>query len=126
MFDAKRIEKVWIIKAGLKALVLAQEAGHRCGYVAIENTHPWFGLKYDNALIDPLIEVHGGLTYSRTDEVTNLHWFGYDCAHAGDAIDATLMPTNFNPLIRHFGVVRTLEYCVDECESLAEQLSKKK
>jgi hypothetical protein len=68
--------------------------------------------------LDIVIDVHGGLTYSSdcpsttdkeksypitTDRPT--HWFGYDCAHYGD-----------DPR------VQDLEYCKQQCESLAIQL----
>ena len=72
------------------------------------------------------LHVHGGLTFSgdgggkypvKVDTPT--WWFGYDCAHLGDARE----PWSEYSDIFGDGVVRTLEYCIGECESLAEQLS---
>lgn len=87
------------------------------------------GLKASPEIV---FDVHGGLTFASDGGERNypvasdLWWFGYDCAHAGDGkeqayIDA--QPENLRRLYRnHDGdVVRTLGYCVDECESLARQ-----
>jgi hypothetical protein len=72
-----------------------------------------------------LFDVHGGITYNGRCETypTNhnrdngvkgqLWWFGYDCAHLGD-----------KTLYSFDGEERTLDYCFEECESLAEQLKK--
>lgn len=78
-------------------------------------------------------DVHGSLTYSgnRTGKYpvpSDLWWFGFDCAHAGDAY----LPEYYEELNRLGGsyvfapheseVVRSLDYVEEECESLAEQL----
>jgi hypothetical protein len=78
-----------------------------------------------------VFDVHGGLTYSGgNDEYPvksdDLWWFGYDCAHAGDAPS----PEAVADRVRRMGAMferhesevhRTLGYCVGECESLAAQ-----
>lgn len=66
--------------------------------------------------IDLLLDVHGGLTFSGPlrDEVG--HWFGFDCAHAGD------LSPGLNSLIDD-GEYRDIEYVRAECRRLAEQLS---
>lgn len=81
-----KIEREWEC-AGLQcAVVQAREAQHRCGYVRVSPTHPLFGKGYD----DPNVEVHGGLTFAELEPCTEHSdgqgwWFGFDCAHAGDA-----------------------------------------
>jgi hypothetical protein len=81
-----RIEREWK-HAGLScAVVLAREGGHRCGYVRVPPGHPLHGKVYDS----PDVDVHGGLTFSEIEECKEHAdgqgwWFGFDCAHAGDA-----------------------------------------
>lgn len=85
---------------------------------------------------DFVFDVHGSLTFSQWGfggypyPSTNTWWFGFDCAHAGDAKDVELMDETHKDLERQFpvstpgDVVRTLEYCTNECESLATQIDK--
>lgn len=101
-----KIEKEWVTKAGLKAKVLWVNNSHRCGYVAIPKENKYFQIDYDCLKV----EVHGGLTYGTT-EPDGEYWVGYDCAHLGD-----------KTAYWNDGVLRTLEYCTDQCEKLAEQL----
>jgi hypothetical protein len=111
------IEKEWITKAGYKAQVVAQPMGHRCGYVTVPEDHPCFGKDYND--ID--IEVHGGLTFAHDGE------FGFDCAHFYDAKDESLMDDVHKriqamyPSFLYEGTVRTLEFCINECENMAKQ-----
>ena len=84
---------------------------------------------------DVVFDVHGSITYTDWGSgeypypSINTWWFGFDCAHAGDKADVELMDDVHRRLEEEFGPVcedgvdRTLEYCVDECESLAEQIS---
>lgn len=120
-----KTEKEWTTEAGLKAIVIATPMGHRCGYVSVPAEHPLCGKHYN----DVAVEVHGGLTYS--DERDGLWWFGYDCAHLGDAKDIELMDDGYKkayinwPLLNE-GTIRTLGFCVAECEALAKQLGEMK
>ena len=75
-------------------------------------------------------DVHGGITYSDgKDEypvISNLWWFGFDCAHYNDAPDFSIMRDDLKDFERKYpnpGIVRTNEYVTKECMSLAEQLS---
>jgi len=58
-----------------------------------------------------LFNVHGSLTFSDGGDKpnypieSNLWWFGFDCAHAGDTKD-----------------VCNLDYCISECNSLVDQI----
>ena len=76
-----------------------------------------------------VFEVHGGLTFSDTGgdyPVTSyLHWFGFDCAHHGDAPAPGSSGAEVADRLEFSifgGVHRSLDFCVDECESLARQI----
>lgn len=51
--------------------------GFPCGYVAVEEGHPWHGKEYDDINAD----VHGGLTFAGTMPGDERYWFGFDCGH---------------------------------------------
>lgn len=94
-------------------------------------------------------DVHGGITYSgdRNYPIEIWHfekldnrscatlysqpfWLGYDCAHTGDAKDPSIMSEKQKEINRKYnldfvyegGIIRTLDYCKDQCDSLAYQL----
>ena len=79
-----------------------------------------------------LFAVHGGITFSDADGKypieSELWWFGFDCGHIGDAKDESIMSEECKEIEQRYpssfqeGVVRTLDYCVGECESLAKQI----
>lgn len=73
--------------------------------------------------LDVACDVHGGLTYAgqlkAEYDTNNLWWFGFDCAHLDDA-EIELDPRHSRSFRE--GEVRTLEYVVSECESLARQI----
>lgn len=131
----------WKTKAGYKAVVIESHMGHNCGYIGIPKFNPLYGKDYDEhceflipfreliknmdigkrgiipifcwdgekACMDIIFNVHGGITYSRTNNEypvkSKLHWIGFDCAHGDDTRNKC-----------------DLEYCINECENLAEQL----
>jgi len=80
-----------------------------------------------------VFDVHGGLTFSGDGSdsypiktLKKRWWFGYDCAHSGDAKDLNeIKDTNMRETFSRFndGVVRSLDYCIAECESLASQIA---
>jgi hypothetical protein len=89
--------------------------------------------EYSEEFISPemFFSVHGGITYSGGGEQSNypvesdLWWFGYDCAHFGDGKDLSVVSERergFEMMYPTRGEVRTTEYCISECKSLAEQL----
>jgi hypothetical protein len=126
-----QIEKDWVTSAGLRAVVTIGDMGYRCGYVGVPESSPSYGHDYK----DVDVEVHGGLTYADGGKDypvdSDLWWFGYDCAHLYDARDPVLMSGQYKKLydkglFRGFDegeIIRSLEYCIGECESLAKQLS---
>lgn len=117
-------EKEWTTQAGLKAQVVATPMGHRCGYVLVPAEHPMFGKHYDDVEVD----VHGGLTYAEAED--GLWCFGYDCAHWDDAKDPEIMSDEQKKVFMNWpdtgGTIKTLDFCVAECESLAKQLGEMK
>ncbi len=72
--------------------------------------------------MDVFFNVHGSVTYCGgaddypIDNPLKLWFIGFDCGHCDDG--------TLNDSIRAFcpGPVRSMEYVVDECESLAKQL----
>lgn len=106
------IEREWNTKCGLEAVVITVPHHHRCGYVMIPKDHGLFEIEYQT--IANHVDVHGGLTFSGKLPFVSIssYWFGYDCGHSYDK-------TFFNPK----GIERTLSFCVDECEELAQQLN---
>ena len=81
---------------------------------------------------DFMFDVHGGITYSGGMGMKpypvpseGLWWFGYDCGHAGDAKDLSIVDDYIREVEERFpteGILRNLDYCTAECESLAKQL----
>ena len=127
------VEKDWITKAGLRAVVIATEMGHRCGYVGLPESSKLYGVHYNNELLDA-IDVHGGLTFSelagKYPIESSLFWFGFDCNHSGDAKDPEIASEEYLKLFEKYrvlgnysGTVRDLAFCERECEQLATQLA---
>ena len=99
-------------------LILKNDIGYRCGYSYVRPHHPWYNIdEYDLE-----VEVHGGITFSEIDTLSEVRWLGFDCAHGGDAADQSLVDYEL-PSCR-FGVVRTTEYVRKECESLILQIKR--
>lgn len=128
---AFRIEKDWITQAGLRAVVVVVQRQdlsdrHRCGYVGVDKDSKFFNTHYDEMDID----CHGGLTFSSEVKEnypvkSELHWFGFDCAHFGDAEiteDPFLKTTGCYSIYPNSGVVRDLAYCEAQCEHIAAQI----
>lgn len=116
---------------GFRCVVVAQQAGHRCGYVQIPKNHPCFGKPY--TIINEFLTVHGGLTYGsmkttypvNTDELS--YWLGFDCAHCGDARDFDLMKELGYPLSHELfcndGYLWTADDVSEELKMLVDQLA---
>lgn len=132
---AFNVEKDWTTEAGLRAVVIMTDRGHRCGYVALPKEHRLHGVDYSD--FDSDIEVHGGITFTGGDEgYPVLHdgmwWVGYDCAHAWDRpsdehLEQQRLKYPDKPYMwddRADGTHRELPYCERECEQLATQLAK--
>ena len=105
---------------GYKAHVIWVNDSYYCGYVEVPNTHLCYFVSYsDNDYNNPVynLDVHGGVTYtdsSLQNIESNDTWFiGFDAAHACDR-------TRF----WDEGEFRDLDYMVNECHKLAQQLKK--
>ena len=85
-----------------------------------------------------VFDVHGSLTYAGDGDgeypvESDLWWLGYDCGHAGDGKSPEYlaeMCTRYpdSPIMWQNDFddeFRSLEYCVNECESLARQIAEK-
>lgn len=100
-------------------VVANRTLGHRCAYVRI----PWWHhYAHDHTInLEAYIQCHGGVTFQKRlgDEV----WIGFDCGHYGDGQDQTIMNEGaYKRLIIPGGVVRSTEFCVQECKRICEQL----
>ena len=127
------IEKEWRSETGYICRVVASSMGHRCGYVGMTNHSIYFGKKYSdhfeqlNDEPENIFAVHGGLTFSDKFDDSPLWWFGYDCGHCGDGRDLSLIT---NERVREIyadhndGMIRDTNYCIQQCEKLAEQMKK--
>lgn len=82
--------------------------------------------------LDGIIAVHGGLTFSREmkgeDGWKDGWWIGFDCGHAGDARDHSIMSEDHLVFESRFpelneGTVWTEEMVAAECEKLARQVA---
>ncbi|MFW8567018.1 hypothetical protein [Orrella sp. 11846] len=131
------IEKRWATDAGFDAVVVMTNKGHRCGYVALPDQHPLTGVKYDEAhsTLDggtpSSLDVHGSITFSNhCAYFSGAPWaFGFDCAHLHDAPDPEIYARYLGKLIDVIGIPndpmathKTLDFCIAECEKLANQL----
>lgn len=121
------IEKEWEHN-GLKCEVRIMPMGHRCGYVAVDDSHPFYGIDYDCLPEDFEPDVNGGLTYSRQEGGS---WvFGFDFAHCWDKRDPSLASEEYSQwLIDNpdtCGRVATLDIAAADCENLADALSERK
>ena len=130
-----KLEREWE-HAGLQcAVVQGREGGNRCGYVRVPPGHKLHGRGYDDD-VDVDVDVHGGLTFAKLEPCAHDDgvgwWFGFDCAHAGDASYEPGKEPQFikdymsNPALayssgyEHFW---THDEVVRETEKLATQLS---
>lgn len=77
--------------------------------------------------LDIAIDCHGGLTYagggigSIYPVESELWWFGFDCAHYGDAT-ITQRAFEIEHGFENEGIVRSLLFCELQCEKIAVQL----
>lgn len=119
-----KVIKDWTTQAGLRAVVLLVRGSHHCGYVELPERLGEPG--YDESPIMEL-NVHGGVTYAgNLLEMDNKYVVGYDCAHYGDYMKCPeeLKGTDMEKLWAFDdGVWRDEEFCTNECESLAKQIS---
>ena len=107
--------------------------GHLCGYLDIPLTHKYSGK--DTYDVD--VDCHGGVTYSKQE---NEKWcIGFDCAHSWDYVPSIEffkktydrnrefqkifpIPKAFEKYAIFNPVYRNIEFCINECCSIADQI----
>jgi len=127
--------------------------GTRNGYCSVSMAHPFYRKSYSHETISDLqhniedvLYVHGGVTYSGEIEWAleqdsslprNQWWFGFDCCHANDAADTSLIN---DPVAKKFvedmeeslsksnlnfeKTHKDLDFVVEQCDNMADHLSK--
>ncbi len=108
---------------GLRCVVLFIGQSHRCGYVEIPPNHPWHKKDY----MDVDASVHGGLTFGGHGAAghdlldTEVLWFGFDCAHAGDLLLGSINLTS--GVFGRSDYFWNLDEVIEETEELADQVA---
>jgi|SRR5882672_7409967 len=120
-----KVEREWT-HAGLQcAVVQAREDSHRCGSVRVPSIHPAFGKSY----VDLDVSVHGDLTFGDLELCVEHkdgqgYWFGFNCAHSGDAMYDPAAKNELEHYFIHAGDHYWFQDEVEaETERLAEQLA---
>lgn len=121
-------------ESGLPCLIVRGPSGALCGYVGVDEQHPWHGLDYNDSGV--WVQVHGGLTYSEFCAENTEHgichktepgdpdpvwWLGFDCAHLGD------LTPGYHPLVGCLpdfpgDTYKDVSYVKEQCQKLAQQL----
>jgi hypothetical protein len=105
--------------------------GFLCGCVKIPNNHVFYCKPYDDISVD----CHYGLTFGKKDSQEN-YWIGFDCAHSGDYTPSTEklkkeddylsrlfpIPKEFKEYALFNPIYRNIDYCINECKSIVDQL----
>jgi len=143
----KESDKVqWVDKdTGLPCLIVRNDrvTGALCGYVGVDEGHPWFGKSYMEIDQFGNISVHGGLTYGDfcqennkeqgichvSEDGVKRYWFGFDCAHSGDLSPRMeSMTAKYRHLvpglsrIKDWETYKDIAYVKEQCAELAKQI----
>jgi len=112
-------------------ITLKQLKNERIGKRGIIPLFCAFRTKPDDRIsMDLLFNVHGGITFSGRLDKKRGWWVGFDCAHAGDAKDISLMDKENKMLNEKYhlnfagDVIRTTGYVERECKNLIDQIIK--
>ena len=124
---------------GYKCACVFNAGGFRCGYVAVDNTHPYYKKNYTDGGPDNIM-CHWGLTYSGNGshfcaENDELWWFGFDCGHFEDGVDYEtakkysiisdkeyLIGREFSVALNEESSIKTQEFVEENCKMIVEQL----
>ena len=122
-WDREPNSKSWESHGFICNVVRNRSAGHLCGYVSIPSTHPCYG-KFENDDLLSVIDVHGGITWSRNIHPklkvdTGTWWLGFDCGHYGDIVPLKL---NYGSCMSG-DTYKNFEYVTKQVNNLAKQLS---
>lgn len=70
----------WEVDGYMCEIRRSKGGGHLCGYLLLPKGHLWAGKDFNSIEA----EVHGGLTFARTDDKTGRWRIGFDCSHLDD------------------------------------------
>lgn len=132
--DASEPDKAQWAAHGLDCLIVRGPSGALCGYVGVPESHPCFGVGYEN--VD--VEVHGGLTFADRCQPTDdpakhichmeefsvnktVWWLGFDCAHAWDICPAYQRAEFLFSFMEE--TYKSFPYVQQQVEKLAAQLA---
>lgn len=105
--------------------------GHLCGYVQVSSDHLYYNKDIMDLDFDHDLDVHGGVTWSKMDDLDNTYWIGFDCAHCYDLVPTMNKMSQENDALRKLKELfqdmtcdyyRNFDFVVEECKKLAEQL----
>jgi hypothetical protein len=162
IYIALHEDRPWLVVEGggiykyYEYLITFTPSGYRCGYVAIPSGHKLDFVKSEKRIIPGTkkeidcyeydaygINCHGGITFcDRNHGLKDLLeipcydlWLGFDCAHAGDGKDMSLVKEYYgeneklvlfyekHPEFLHSNdIVREFDYVEKECYSIIDQL----
>lgn len=135
------IDKIqWVdTTTGRPCLIRRNHIGVLCGYVGVDEAHPFFQKDYGECA--HLFDVHGDVTFSEfcadteddpaaichivePGEPDRVWWFGFHCANAFDFAPRPMNEegTAFTSLNQDYTTYRDFEYVKAETISLARQL----
>ena len=124
---------------GYRCVCVFNAGGFRCGYVAVDNTHPYYEKSYEEDGPNE-VQCHYGLTYSGNGnhfftENDKYWWFGFDCGHYGDGVDFDtakkydvvsdkeyLIGKEFSAALNDGSLIKTQEFVEENCKMIIEQL----
>ena len=125
----------WVDEAtDLDCLMVRNPMAAWCGYVGVPRTHPLYGVGFEDV---PVVDVHGGLTFSGgcapgepLDGICHIAapgresepwWLGFDCGHWNDLQPGlvALLADAIPPFI-----YRNEVYVRAQCATLAAQLAR--
>lgn len=92
-------------------LITFTDMGHRCGYVAIDSSHPVYSHNQVIGTDEFDLDVHGGITFHKQEHSVkkllshpcNDEWLGFDAAHGND--HACVVTAE-----KYFGLTKNIEY----------------
>jgi hypothetical protein len=110
--------------------------GHLCGYVKIPEYHALYnnqnGFDFD-------LDVHGGVTFNEFFNDTKDWYIGFDCSHLFDVVPSMIetkkkinqeMKAKFPDFFENSSILsifdssyKTIDFVIEECKKLAEQLA---
>ena len=132
------IEEIFEHK-GYKCACVFNKMGYRCGYVAVDETHPWYKKDYSDDGPNA-VACHWGLTYSdRGNHFYNdesFWWFGFDCGHCSDRVDYDtakeydlvneqeyVLGKRYQDMMTFDdSTMKDIEFVKDNCKMIVEQL----